>query len=117
MTCLYINISYTSPYFHRHQYNLIHQKKVLWSKHSCWVPYFVWKDVFQTLIPIELEYNHIEQLQRDNTHHFRNMYKLLSPPSVKVPLAKQSLCITHVPIILIIIIVLLSLYHIIQTFL
>lgn len=117
MTCLYISISYTSPYFHRHQYNIIHQKAVLWSKHSCWVPYYEWKDVFQTLIPVELGYEHIQLLQRDNTHHFRNMYKLLSPPSVKVPLAKQSLCISHVPVILITIIVLLSLYHIIQTFL
>ena len=118
MTCLYINISYTSQYFHRHQYNLIHQKRILWSKHSCWVPYSEWKNVFQTLIPVELGYECVKLLQRDNTYHFRNMYKLSQQSSVKVPLARQSsLCIPHVSIILITIIVLLSLYHIIQTFL
>jgi hypothetical protein len=83
----------------------------MWSQHSCWVPYYEWKDVFQTLIPVELEYGRIELLQRDNTHHFRNMYKL-SPPS-----AKQYPCMSYVPVILVSTIVLISLYHIIQTFL
>ena len=88
----------------------------MWSKHSCWVPYYEWKDVFQTLIPVELEYRRIELLQRDNTHYFKNMYKL-SPPSVKVLSAKQYPCMSYVPVILVLTIVLISLYHIIQTFL
>lgn len=82
MTRLYINLSYTSPYFQRHKHILIQQRAILWSKHSCWIPYYEWKDVFQTMVPVELGYEHLKQLQRDNLLHFKDIdsiYNGLAP--------------------------------------
>jgi hypothetical protein len=99
MTCLYINVSYTSPYFQRHKHILIQQRGILWSKHSCFVPYFEWKDLFQTMVPVEIGYDHLKQLQYDNATHFRavkNIYIHRPIYSKKVSLVKQYLDISRI---------------------
>ena len=78
MTRLYINLSYTLPDFHRHKYILIQQRGILWSKHSCFVPYFEWKKVFQTLHPVEIGYERLKQLQYDNATYFRAVKNIYS---------------------------------------
>ena len=117
MTRLYINLSYTSPYFHRHKHILIQQRGILWSNHSCWVPYFEWKDAFPMLIPVELGYDRLKQLQSENTTHFRTIYSIYNGSLVpRVHLVKQRMDISKVGSLLVTIIVIISLYHIIQTF-
>ena len=128
MTRLYINLSYTLPDFHRHKYILIQQRGILWSKHSCFVPYFEWKNVFQTLHPVEIEYDRLKQLQYDNATHFRtvkniysinrvNSINLIDPVdpidpiySKKVLLTKQCLDISWISALLGASIVIISLY-------
>ena len=127
MTRLYINLSYTLPDFHRHKYILIQQRGILWSKHSCFVPYFEWKNVFQTLHPVEIEYDRLKQLQYDNATHFRtvkniysinrvNSINLIDPVdpiySKKVLLTKQCLDISWISALLVASIVIISLYYI-----
>jgi hypothetical protein len=116
MTRLYINLSYTSPYFHRHKHILIQQRGILWSNHSCWVPYFKWKDLFPILIPVELGYERLKQLQSENTTHFRTIYSIYNRSSVPHVHVKQRMEISKIGVLLVIIIVIISLYHIIQTF-
>lgn len=116
MTRLYINLSYTSPYFHRHKHILIRQRGILWSKHSCWVPYFEWKDAFPMLIPVELGYERLKQLQSENTTHFRTIYSIYNEPLAPHVRVKQRMEISKVGALLVTIIVIISLYHIIQTF-
>ena len=123
MTRLYINLSYTSPYFQRHKHILIQQRGILWSKHSCWVPYFEWKDLFQTMVPVEIGYDRLKQLQHDNLSHFRAVnlshfkavnYGIPIDPiySKKVLLAKQRLDISWISVLLVAFIVIMSLYYI-----
>ena len=107
MTRLYINLSYTSPYFHRHKYILIQQKNILWSKHSCWIPYYEWKDVFHTMVPVEIGYDHLKQLQRDNPSYFKDIDSIYSK---KVPLVKQCLDISWISVLLVAFIVIMLLY-------
>jgi len=116
MTRLYINLSYTSPYFHRHKHILIQQRGILWSNHSCWVPYFEWKDAFPMLIPVELGYDRLKQLQSENTTHFRTIYSIYNRSLVPHVHVKQRMEISKVGALLVTIIVIISLYHIIQTF-
>ena len=92
MTRLYINLSYTSPDFQRHKHILIQQKNILWSKHSCWIPYYEWKDVFQTLYPVEIGYDRLKQLQRDNPSHFKEIYSIYN--GFIVPLEEKRLYIS-----------------------
>jgi hypothetical protein len=123
MTRLYINLSYTSPYFQRHKHILIQQGGILWSKHSCWIPYYEWKDLFQTVVPVEIGYDRLKQLQYDNLSHFRavNLSHFravnLGIPndhiySKKVLLAKQCLDISWISVLLVASIVIMSLYYI-----
>jgi hypothetical protein len=123
MTRLYINLSYTSPDFQRHKYILIQQKNILWSKHSCWIPYYEWKDVFQTMVPVEIGYDHLKQLQYDNLSHFRavnlshfravNLGIPIDPIySKKVLLVKQRLDISWISVLLVAFSVITMLYYI-----
>jgi hypothetical protein len=120
MTRLYINVSYTSPYFQRHKHILIQQRGILWSKRSCFVPYFEWKDLFQTLVPVEIGYDHLKQLQYDNATHFRavkNIYSInhgipIDPIySKKVSLAKQRLDISWISASIPLFTIIISLYY------
>jgi len=115
MTRLYINLSYTSPYFQRHKHILIQQRSILWSKHSCWIPYYEWKDLFQTVVPVEIGYDRLKQLQYDNLSHFRAVnLGIPNDPiySKKVLLAKQCLDISWISVLLVASIVIMSLYYI-----
>ena len=131
MTRLYINLSYTSQYFQRHKHILIQQGGILWSKHSCWIPYYEWKDLFQTMVPVEIGYDRLKQLQYDNLSHFRAVnlshfravnlshFRAVNPCipnnpiySKKVLLAKQRLDISWISVLLVASIVIMSLYYI-----
>lgn len=104
MTRLYINLSYTSPYFQRHKHILIQQRGILWSKHSCWIPYYEWKDVFQTVVPVEIGYDRLKQLQYDNLSHFKDIDSIYSK---KVPLVKQCLDISWISVLVAFIVIML----------
>ncbi len=108
MTHLYISLSYTSLYFQRYRHYLIHQRGILWSKHSCWVPYYEWKDVFQTLIPVELHYERLKQLQRDNATNFKAIYSIYNGP---LPISKKRLDMSWIGPLLITLILFASLYY------
>ena len=92
MTRLYINLSYTSPYFQRHKHILIQQRGILWSKHSCWIPYYEWKDLFQTVVPVEIGYDRLKQLQYDNLSHFKDIDSIYNGMAPQASL-EENVCI------------------------
>ena len=108
MTRLYINLSYTSLYFQRHKYILIQQRAILWAKHSCWLPYYEWKDVFQTLVPVELHYERLKQLRRENLFHRKAIYSIYNGP---LTIPKKRLDMSWMGPLLIGVIIFASLYY------
>jgi hypothetical protein len=109
MTRLYINLSYTSPYFQRHRHILIQQRGILWSKHSCWIPYYEWKDLFQTMVPVEIGYDRLKQLQYDNLSHFKDIDSIYNGMAPQASLDEK--CV-YIGLLLCIFCVITMLYYI-----
>ncbi len=80
----------------------------MWSKHSCFVPYFEWKDLFQTLVPVELHYERLKQLRRDNLSHRKAIYSIYNGP---FPIPKKRLDMSWMGPLLIGVIIIASLYY------